>query len=90
MEQEEARQIRRRVLDHWLEVLSTLEWERQVLVDDGQPLSREYVDKCRICADQIRRDTKVKPVDQDLASEEEPAEVTAEQKFKKLKLKLVS
>ena len=79
MQQEEVRRIRQRVLDHWLEVLSSLEWERQVLVEAGQPLSREYVDKSRICADQIRRDTKVKPVDQNLAEEDDaPAPPTLE------------
>ena len=70
MNQAAAKEIRKRVLDYWLEVLATLEWERTTLVDAGEPLSREFIDKSRICADQIRRDTKIKPGDQDLATDD--------------------
>lgn len=84
MNQQEAKVIRKRVLDYWLEVLATLEWERQTRVEAGEPLSREFVDKSRICADQIRRDTKIKPGDQDLADDDAPAEIPLS------KLKLVS
>ena len=82
MTQQEAKAIRKRVLDYWLDVLVTLEWERQTLVDAGEPLSREFVDKSRIASDQIRRDTKIKPGDQDVT--DEPAEIPLN------KLKLVS
>lgn len=85
MKQAEAKEIRKRVLDYWLEVLTTLEWERQVLVDAGESLSKEFIDKSRICADQIRRDTKIRPGDQNLATDDdEPAEIPLQ------KLKLVS
>lgn len=84
MNREEAKEIRKRVLDYWLEVLATLEWEKQVLVDAGEPLSKEFIDKSRVAADQIRRDTKIKPGDQDVTDDDtaEPAPLG--------KLKLVS
>lgn len=69
MNQAASREIRKRVLEYWLEVLTTLEWERSVLVDAGEPLSKEFIDKSRIASDQIRRDTKIKPGDQDVTDD---------------------
>ena len=83
MDQEQARVIRKRVLDYWLEVLATLEWEKQILTEAGEPLPKEFVDKSRICADQLRRDTKIRPTDTDI-TDDEPAEIPLG------KLKLVS
>ena len=73
MNQAEAKEIRKRVLDYWLEVLQSLEWEKQVLSDAGEPLPKEFVDKSRICADQIRRDTKIRSTDTDITDDEPEA-----------------
>lgn len=74
MNQAEARKIRRRVLEDSLKALSAIEAEMNTYIDAGEPLPKEFIDKLAKCQDQIRRDTKLKPGDQDLS--EEPQEPT--------------
>ena len=86
----DAKVIRKQVLDYWLDVLSLLEDEKQARREAGVGLSREFVDKSRICADQIRRDTKIKPGDQDLSEDAGSSGSGSETEIRLSKLKLVS
>lgn len=83
MDQNETRVIRRRVLDDSLAILAALEWELEAFREAGEPLTKEFVDKFAKCADQIRRDTKTRPIDTDL-TDDEPEEIPLG------KLKLIS
>ncbi len=90
MEKHDAKAVRKQVLDYWLDVLSLLEEEKQACRDAGVALSREFVDKSRICADQIRRDTKIKPGDQDLTEDAGSSGSGSDTEIRLSKLKLVS
>jgi hypothetical protein len=86
----DAKVIRKQVLDYWLGVMSMLEAEKQACLQAGVALSREFVDKSRICADQIRRDTKIKPGDQDLTEDAGSSGSESDTEIRLHKLKLVS
>jgi hypothetical protein len=86
----DAKAIRKQVLDYWLDVMSMLKAEKQACQQAGVALSREFVDKSRICADQIRRDTKIKPGEQDLTEDAGSSGSESDTEIRLHKLKLVS
>lgn len=90
MEKHDAKAIRKRLLDYWLDVLSLLEEEKSACRDAGVALSREFVDKSRICTGEIRRDTKIKPGDQDLTEDAGSSGEGSANEIRLSKLKLVS
>lgn len=76
VKESEIREIRERLLADELEILTQLERQLQGHRKSREPLSKEFVDMFAKCADQIRRDTKLKTGEVDLTETEDTAAAT--------------
>ena len=56
---ERSKEIRHANAEFWVRVLQQLGRERHELADSKKPLPKTFVEKARICSDQIRRDFRL-------------------------------